>query len=273
LHQQAENIEAIILGERSQSCDSIYRFHISTNMETISDCQVLYRNIFASRPRRPYFHLTLLRIKSTQPLPRPNRGRALEGAQVRGRRGDGAGDAASDFPGRTDDSPPGWCGGRDGRYAAPVTAAQAAGSRSRLFARQAGAFGGSVVPAEPTVRCCRGPLSGGESCSEPSKSRLKTQPTGISRSKPQTPRAERRETGSCVATNACAPKTHRAQGHGVSKPRRSARPRSISGRRSEVDCGRSRRPMQKIRAAERWLASSCPAKREGDHPQHGGRGL
>ena len=48
----------------------------------------------------------------------------------------------------------------------------------RLFARQAGAFGGSAVPAEPTARRCRGPLSGGEACPENVGAGLETQPTG-----------------------------------------------------------------------------------------------
>jgi hypothetical protein len=45
-------------------------------------------------------------------------------------------------------------------------------------AHQAGAFGGSAVPAEPTVRRCRGPLSGGGACPENVGAGLETQPTG-----------------------------------------------------------------------------------------------
>jgi hypothetical protein len=35
LYKQAENIEAVILGERGECRDGFYRFHISTNMETL----------------------------------------------------------------------------------------------------------------------------------------------------------------------------------------------------------------------------------------------
>jgi hypothetical protein len=43
LHQQAEYIEPIILGERSQGRDDICLFHISTNIETMGSRQATFR--------------------------------------------------------------------------------------------------------------------------------------------------------------------------------------------------------------------------------------
>ena len=54
---------------------------------------------------------------------------ALEGAQVRGRLEGGGGDALQNLRDRSGDTRADWGGGRDGRYAALVTAAQAAWSR------------------------------------------------------------------------------------------------------------------------------------------------
>ena len=39
LHKQAKHVEAVFLGERGQSRDGVYLFHISTNMELMSKCQ------------------------------------------------------------------------------------------------------------------------------------------------------------------------------------------------------------------------------------------
>jgi hypothetical protein len=45
LDKQAENIEAIILGECGQRRDDICLFHISTNIEMMEWCQVSFQHL------------------------------------------------------------------------------------------------------------------------------------------------------------------------------------------------------------------------------------
>ncbi len=78
---------------------------------------------------------------------------------------------------------------------------------------------------------------------------------GATRSKPQTPRAERRRNRHSVITaSLCTLQTdvHRVMGRLA--PRRSARPHFPEGRDISSDYGRASRPPNN-RAAQRWLLS------------------